>query len=93
MAMDHPVLSRHHRPDQRPRKEWRVQPARDKPNIMPQGQPTKAKVIDSPVFLPYMRDSTLRKSVQELDDSLGECMGAPAVCYARAVICWHERKA
>ena len=36
-------------------------------------------MVEAPVFVPYTRDSTLRKSLQRLDDTLGECLGSPGV--------------
>ena len=39
----------------------------------------KVKVLESPVFVPFTRVSTLRKALQKVDDTLGECMNTPGV--------------
>ena len=40
---------------------------------------TRVKIVESPVLVPYTRDSKLRKALQVLDDTLGVCMGTPRV--------------
>ena len=39
----------------------------------------KVKVVESPVFIPYTRDSKLRRALQEADDTIGEVLGTPSV--------------
>ena len=51
-----------------------------KPEATPTSSPPKTiKVVESPIFVPFTRDSKLRKTLQQLDDQLGECMKSPAV--------------
>ena len=42
-------------------------------------QESKVKVLESPIFIPFTKDSTLRKALQVVDDTLGECMNTPGV--------------
>ena len=37
------------------------------------------KVVESPVFVPYTRDSRLRKALQAVDDTICQCLGSPGV--------------
>ena len=37
------------------------------------------KVVETPIFVPYTKDSALRKRLQEVDDTIGEATNAPAV--------------
>ena len=43
----------------------------------------KVKVVESPIFIPYTRDSKLRSSLQEADDTLGEIIGSPAMKFVK----------
>ena len=40
---------------------------------------SRTKVLESPVFVPFTMDSVLRKALQKMDDTLGECMNTPGV--------------
>ena len=77
-------------PEGREGKEGRRQP--DKKEGKPEGkktegegqrepgkEETKVKVTETPIFVPYTRDSTLRKALQATDDAIGEACGNPAV--------------
>ena len=44
-----------------------------------QGNSPKVKVLESLVFVPYTRDSVLRKGLQRLDDILDEAMNSPGL--------------
>ena len=35
--------------------------------------------MKTPVFVPYIRESKLRKNLQQVDDTLGECLRSPGV--------------
>ena len=37
------------------------------------------RVVETPIFIPYTKDSTLRKRLQESDDKLGEDTNSPGV--------------
>ena len=41
--------------------------------------PQKVKAIETPIFVPYIPDSQLRKTLQDKDDAIGEVIGRPAV--------------
>ena len=36
------------------------------------------KVVETPIFILYTKDSSLKKRLQELDDKLGEATNTPA---------------
>ena len=62
--------------------KWRVHSHQDTPrdpDRTAQKQGTKVKVRETPIFIPYTRESVQRKALQSLDDTLGECMGSPSV--------------
>merc|ERR1711867_412183 len=78
---DHPVKGLQHT-SAGPRKEntWKVH-GRTRLNTAttePTGPSVKIKVIETPVFVPYTRDSKLRKALQMADDTLGECLNNPS---------------
>ena len=37
------------------------------------------KVVETPIFIPYTKESRLRKQLQELDDTIGEATNSPGV--------------
>ena len=39
----------------------------------------KVPVVETPVFVPYTKDSTLKKKLQEVDRMLGEATNSPTV--------------
>ena len=39
----------------------------------------RVKVVETPIFIPYTKDSALRKKMQEADDRIGEVTNVPAV--------------
>ena len=43
------------------------------------GKRKQGKSYRSTIFIPYTRDSSLKKSLQKIDDTLGECLGSPGV--------------
>ena len=77
---DHPVITKGKRGNLGRNGRWRVQHPQQQHEPLPNtGTITKVKVIESPVFVPYTRDSKLKKALQTMDDTLGECMGSPSV--------------
>lgn len=55
------------------------------------------KVVEMPIFIPYTKESSLRKKLQELDDRIGEATGTPAPRFvercgggAQSLICLEE---
>lgn len=49
------------------------------------------KIVEVPIFIPYTKDSQLRKGLQKVDDTLGETKGTPSArfverCGGRTVI-------
>ena len=78
---DYPTASQ---PRQRrePGNRWRVsnqQPRPQETEIPDQGKEKKVKITEAPIFIPYTRDSMLKKNLQRIDDTIGECLGSPAV--------------
>ena len=45
----------------------------------PNAEEQKMKVVESAVFIPYTRDSKLKKALQAMDDTLCQCLGSPSV--------------
>ena len=44
-----------------------------------QGEDESSIVIETPIFIPYTRESRLRKNLQETDKLIGEATGSPRV--------------
>ena len=58
---------------------WKVKGPASRQNGTQDRKEIPCKVVEAPVFIPYTRDSKLRKSLQALDDKLGKCLGSPSV--------------
>ena len=43
------------------------------------GDKGRVKVVETPIFVPYSKDSVLRRKLQEVDDTIGEATNSPAV--------------
>ena len=77
---DHPTNTQGQRNNSS--RKWKVHSHQDTtkdPDRAAPRQGTRVKVTESPVFIPYTRESVLRKALQTLDETLGECMGSPGV--------------
>ena len=83
-SKDHPSIQPPKRKGPRPRTGWKVKgPGESQNNTDTKEEGTgpraKVKVIETPIFIPFTRDSVLKKALQNLDDTLGEAMGCPGV--------------
>ena len=88
LLKDYPVASGHRKgpgsPDSpvRHRGKWQVKGPGNKPTGPETGEKQEdqmTKVIESPVFIPYTRDSRLKKALQTIDETLCQCLGSPKV--------------
>ena len=39
----------------------------------------KVKVVKTPIFIPYTKDSLFKKTLTEADEAIGEAIGSPAI--------------
>ena len=62
---------------------WKEEGGKD----APQGEEGKEamRVVETLVFIPYTKDSYLKKRLQEVDNMLGEAIGTPACRFVERV--------